>query len=298
MNDLEENVEVSDICDSASAGGPTDMKHRILRSTALLPAMFTISNGLLGFAAIHYATKDGLADTTMSNLVFASWLLVAAMVCDMLDGRLARMTRRTSDFGGQLDSLCDIISFGVAPAIIMQRMVVFALRGMRDDIAFIPAERIALMVAGVYVACTTLRLARFNVENEPDESAHMNFSGMPSPAAAANIIALVLLAGRAIEKNWLGGNWVFILSSVVLPIITLTTALLMVGRVRYPHLVNQYIRGKKPFSYLVKLVVVVLALLIEPIVTAALATVGYTLLGLVQALIDRFHKGRPRLAKQ
>ncbi|NLW87341.1 MAG: CDP-diacylglycerol--serine O-phosphatidyltransferase [Planctomycetes bacterium] len=263
------------------------MKQRILRSTALLPALFTVSNGLLGFASIHYTTKGGLGETDASNLVIAAWMLVGAMICDMLDGRLARMTRRTSDFGAQLDSLCDVISFGVAPAIMMQRLVVLTMRGMRDEVAFIPAERIALMIAGAYVACAALRLARFNVENEPDESAHLWFRGMPSPAAAANIIGLVLLVGRALERQWLPDGWIFLIASIVVPLVTLAVAFLMVSRIKYPHLVNQYIRGKKPFSYLVKLVIVVLAVLIEPIVTAAIAAVGYTLLGLTKYVVQR-----------
>ena len=81
------------------------MRRRILRSTALLPALFTVSNGLCGFASIHFATKDGLGALDAAqmanlpaNLYIAGWLIVVAMVCDMLDGSLARLARRTSDF--------------------------------------------------------------------------------------------------------------------------------------------------------------------------------------------------------
>ena len=141
-------------------------QRRILKTTAVLPSLFTISNGLLGFAA---------------------------MICDMLDGRLARLTRRTSDFGGQLDSLCDVISFGVAPAVLMLRTVMGAVHGQVGKVAFLAPlsdvgiERILWCAAGVYVAGAALRLARFNVENEPDESAHMLFRGLPSPGAAAAV---------------------------------------------------------------------------------------------------------------
>ena len=107
---------------------PGPRRTRILRGIAALPSMVTLGNGIAGFAAIHFATKPlpaALMDPAHSaaagawltqNMVLAAWLVFVAMVFDALDGRLARMTRRTSDFGGQLDSLCDAISFGVAPA--------------------------------------------------------------------------------------------------------------------------------------------------------------------------------------
>ncbi len=106
---------------------PRRHRRRKLRATAVLPASFTLLNGLFGFAAIHYAVKHplgvGFAEPqVLANLQIAAWLLFAAMFCDMLDGRVARMTHVTSDFGGQLDSMCDIISFGVAPAMQTRRV--------------------------------------------------------------------------------------------------------------------------------------------------------------------------------
>jgi len=258
-------------------------RRRILRSTAVLPGFFTLLNGLLGFGSIHFATKDALGQGNMQNLSVAGWLIFAAMVCDMLDGRLARMTRRTSDFGGQLDSLCDVVSFGVAPAVLMLRVVVMALRGRM--VGFLPAglavERVIWCVAAVYVACTTLRLARFNVENEPGESGHMDFRGLPAPGAAAAVAALVLLFGHlsGIDVGWGSSAWLLGTVGVTLPVVTLVTALLMVSRFRYPHLVNQYIRGRRPFSYLVKLVVILLAGMVDPFVTAAVVTIVYVLSG-------------------
>ena len=285
------------------------VRRRILRSTAVLPSLLTISNGLAGFGAIHFATKEAVDfDARLANLAVAAWLIFVAMVCDMLDGRVARMTRLTSDFGGQLDSLCDVISFGVAPALMMLRAIVAALR----QISFVPhgiaIERAAWCVAAVYMACAALRLARFNVENEPDEAAHMSFKGLPSPGAAAAVAGLILLFERLVHKEgggwltsswlsgsagWLSGPWTMGLISIVLTVVTLALGLLMVSRVTYSHLVNQYMRGKKPFSYLVKLVFVVLAALIEPFVTLALVTVGYAASGPINAVLGRL---RPRKA--
>lgn len=287
-------------------------RRRILKTTAVLPSLFTISNGLLGFAAIHLATREAVgAEPTM--IATAAWLLFAAMVCDMLDGRLARMTRRTSDFGGQLDSLCDVISFGLAPAVLTIRAVLGAVHGEVGKVAFLAKlsdvgiERMLWCVAGVYVAGAAMRLARFNVENEPDESAHMSFRGLPSPGAAAGVATLVLLFEHL--KNVDTGGWVFgpwILSfnehlplrmaaavSLILPLMTLATGLLMVSRFKYPHLVNHYIRGKRPIGYLVKIIVVVLvAAVLEPFVALAAAAMFYCLAPPATAAFRRLRRLR------
>jgi CDP-diacylglycerol--serine O-phosphatidyltransferase len=266
-------------------------RHRILQATAILPSLATIFNGLSGFGAIHFATKDKLGEATPENLLIAAGLVFAAMLFDMLDGRLARMTRRTSDFGAQLDSLCDAISFGVTPAVIMLHTVITILHNdpLKENLAL---ERVIWCVAAVYVACATLRLARFNVENEPDESAHMNFHGLPSPGAAAAVVSLVILYAWMEFNHPLAGAWQFLTAAGVLSGITLLAALLMVSRFRYPHVVNQYIRGKRSFAYLVKLVIVVIAACIAPVVTIAAVTVGFALSGPIGAIWRLWHPGK------
>ena len=269
------------------------MRRRILRSTALLPALFTISNGLCGFASIHFATKDPIGAAQIQNLSLACWLIFAAMVCDMLDGSLARLTRKTSDFGGQLDSLSDVISFGVAPAMLMARTVLLVLRGEPET--YVAVERTVLCVAGAYMACAALRLARFNVENEPDEASHMSFSGLPSPGAAAAVVAPVLLLTWHVTNGLkLAANgWLFYAVSVGLPALTLGTALLMVSRVRYPHVVNQYVRGKRPFNYLVKFVIVALAATLYPLETIAALAVAFALWGPIRVAFKALWGRRP-----
>jgi CDP-diacylglycerol--serine O-phosphatidyltransferase len=266
-----------------------NVRARILRSTAVLPAAFTLLNGLAGFAAIHFAAKDGLGAEldagNLAHLKIAAGLIFAAMFCDMLDGRLARMTRTTSDFGAQLDSLCDIISFGVAPAVLSLRSAVSILRSQFE--MYLPVERTVWCIAAVYVACATLRLARFNVETEQDESAHMDFRGLPSPGAAAALAAVVLMFISLTERNlaWLPGRDLLVGMSITLPVLTLVSALLMVTRFRYPHLVNQYIRGRRPFGYLLKLLLLFLAALtIGPYIVLAGAILFYILSGPARAV--------------
>ena len=109
-----------------------------------------------------------------------------------------------------------------------------------------------MAVAG-YLSCAAIRLARFNVENEEDESAHMSFIGLPTPGAAGVIVSLVIL-----HQDKLPGLNLIIYA---LPFCALGAAALMVSRIRYPHILNQYLRGKKPFSYLIR-VLLLLAFLI------------------------------------
>lgn len=302
----------------AEGGGRDDGKRRVLLrrlrrrprtgrrtlvSTAALPAMFTILNGLAGFASIHFATKDALGEAGLANLKNAAWLIFGAMVFDMLDGRVARMTRRTSDFGGQLDSLCDMISFGVAPAMLMLRTVMMVLRGHVERVEVLSGalsgglvvERAVWCFAGAYVACAALRLARFNVESDPDESAHMEFRGLPSPGAAAAVAAMVLLFVRLapLDEGWRSSTWILMTVSITLPFLALLTALLMVSRFRYPHLVNKYIRSKTPFSFLVKLAIILPAAILYSFITAAVATMGYALCGPLRACWNKLRRKRP-----
>ncbi len=268
-------------------------RRRRLTSTAALPALCTVLNGLAGFASIHFATKDALGEANLMNLALGAWLIFVAMVFDMLDGRIARITRRTSDFGGQLDSLCDVISFGVAPAVLMLRTVtmVFRWHVQRVDLLSggLNAERLIWCAAAAYVACAVLRLARFNVENDPDESAHMVFRGLPAPGAAAAVAAMVLLFVRLapLEEGWRANPWILAAVSITLPVYTLAAALLMVTRLAYPHLINQYFRKKRTFGFVVALVVMLVAAMADLAITAAAVTLAYALSGPCRAAILR-----------
>jgi len=175
----------------------------------------------------------------------AGWLLGLAMVFDALDGRVARMSHQTTEFGGQLDSLSDAISFGVAPAF-MSKVLVEIRYPQLDD-------KITLLVGAIYVVCTVLRLARYNVEHESQVSALDYFRGLPSPGAAGVIASLCLVAsGFAAEGIDTG------LVILVLPILTFSCAVLMISRFHYVHVMNRFMRDRKPFTTLVVIVFVLL----------------------------------------
>jgi CDP-diacylglycerol--serine O-phosphatidyltransferase len=221
-----------------------------LKYVTILPSLVTILNGVCGFAAIILVSKNAFA--------MAGYMILLAMIADMLDGRLARMSQSTSSFGGQLDSLCDIISFGVAPAFLMLRILEYKF-GFDESNSPIEnfLQRFIWLAAAAYASCAAIRLARFNVENEEDESAHMSFIGLPTPAAAGVIVSLVILhqeiilpelSTRSTRVYLLCGDAIV----YALPFSLLAVAALMVSRIRYPHILNQYLKGKKPFAHLMR----------------------------------------------
>jgi len=221
-----------------------------LRTIALLPSMITLANGICGFAAIGLVAKGS------QYYALAGYMIFYAMIADALDGRVARMSKTTSSFGGQLDSLCDALSFGAAPAFLMLNLMLTHHRAIVGEAEMFLGdlfERFIWVAAIAYLSCALIRLARFNVENEEDESAHMSFVGLPSPAAAGVVASLVMfyqhvLTDPASDTAFFKAiQWVILYS---LPLITLGCAFLMVSRIRYPHLFNQFFKGRKPIAYL------------------------------------------------
>ena len=253
---------------------PLTQNMRQIRAIAVLPTLFTLGNLVCGFFAIVVAAriaKPGdlvagpapriesvwpyidIADPT-HNLMLCGMLIFLAMLFDMFDGQVARLTRTTSDFGGQLDSLCDVVSFGVAPAFLLVKMCP----------QFTSLHREAVWsIAALFACCAALRLARYNVETDETDD-HGWFAGLPTPAAAAVVASFAILsytlrneANFEVEVYNSFDWWM----QRLLPLFVAGVALLMVSRVPYPHLVTQLLRGKRSFSHVVTIVVTVIALL-------------------------------------
>jgi CDP-diacylglycerol--serine O-phosphatidyltransferase len=274
MNDLNESEPIRPVnqrptklrTEAAKESFLRRMRRQRLKYITILPSLVTIINGACGFAAISFASQAAVSPTgefsyhrlVVPYFAMAGYMILLAMVADMLDGRLARMSQSTSSFGGQLDSLCDIISFGVAPAFLMLKILEHDLAGLTGVhpviISFL--ERFIWLAAAAYISCAAIRLARFNVENEEDESAHMSFVGLPTPGAAGVIVSLVIfhqetvpdIAEHSPQACLVLGETILYL----LPVLALWLAVLMVSRIRYSHVINQYIRGKKPFAHLIR----------------------------------------------
>jgi len=220
------------------------VRRQRVRHITVLPSLITILNGVFGFTAIVFASKGAEAAAgRFSYFAMAGYTVLLAMFADMLDGRLARMSQSTSSFGGQLDSLCDLISFGVAPAFIMLKLLETKLE-LTTVLSGGLLHRFIWLAALAYISCAAIRLARFNVENDANEAAHMSFIGLPSPAAAGVIISLVIFHQEQVPN--------FDLLVYVMPFVSLGVSILMVSRIRYPHILNLYLKGKKPLGYLVR----------------------------------------------
>ena len=228
----------------AKEGLLRQVRKQRLKYITVLPSLVTILNGVCGFIAIILASQGiELGFREFSHFAMAGYMILLAMIADMLDGRLARMSKNTSSFGGQLDSLCDIISFGVAPAFLMLKVLEYKLESAGFAGEGI-VQRFVWVAAAAYISCAAIRLARFNVENEEDESAHMSFTGLPTPAAAGVVVSIVIFHQEAMPN----------VDAVIylLPALAIGVSALMVSRIRYPHILNQYIRGKKPFAYFIR----------------------------------------------
>jgi len=225
-----------------------------VKKIAIIPTLFTLGNAVCGFASIAFASKMiGRPEDAKVYFAASAWFIFAAMVFDMLDGYLARLSKTASEFGGQLDSLCDAISFGAAPAFLMLRLAQdWELPLMRQAMA---------VIAALYMVCAILRLARFNLQNTPDPASHKRFKGLPSPGAAGCIASLALLRSES-ACDWAGLDPAMLhnLVKVWAPLGGLAVALLMVSRVSFPHMTKQLLRGRQHFSYLVRVVLAVFLL--------------------------------------
>lgn len=228
-----------------------------MKKIAVLPTLLTLGNGICGLAAIVFASNivpENPSPHDNANFAFAGWLIVLAMFFDMLDGYVARLTKTASDFGGELDSLCDVVSFGVAPAFLLLKL----------GPAWDPIGYHALAgIAAFYFSMTAVRLARFNVENDPDPAAHKRFKGLPSPGAAGCIAALAILRGgfpaplvARLSSVDLASMREVVIQSIAFaaPIVAFVVAVLMVSTVPYPHATGKILTGRKHFGHLIQVI--------------------------------------------
>jgi CDP-diacylglycerol--serine O-phosphatidyltransferase len=208
-----------------------------------LPTWVTLGNGACGVLAIiqigiGLALQEGEDLHTARHFHMAAWLVLAGMAFDGLDGFVARALRKTSPYGAILDSLCDLLSFGVAPA-----FLVFAIAWRPELLAQRWHERLLLATAVTYALCALVRLARFTSNTAPDEDSHRTFRGLPSPAAAGVVVGSILISRLlSMEQVSPAGGWF----RTTLLAVTTISALLMVSTIPYPHLINRYLKKARP----------------------------------------------------
>ncbi len=232
----------------------------------ILPNTLTLCGMFLGFFSILASFKG--------NYLHAAWAILLANIFDGLDGWVARLTHSTTRFGIELDSLSDLIAFGVAPAVMLYRW------------ALIPFGRIGWAAAFLFVACGALRLARYNVQMGSTES--KSFTGMPIPGAATIVATLVIFYhetwGTMSAKNY------FIL------IFTFFLAVLMVSTLRYHGLKELDFSKRKPFWFLVAIVIALAIIVTHPPIALFIFAMIYLISGIIENIVLHYRK-RKQISK-
>jgi CDP-diacylglycerol---serine O-phosphatidyltransferase len=220
------------------------------RGVFLVPATITSLGLLAGFYSLTSSINE--------HFELAAFLIAVAFVCDGLDGRVARASRTSSQFGIEYDSLSDVVAFGVAPAALAYS---WALR---------PLGAIAIVVSGLYVVCAALRLARFNVQTGTADK--RRFTGLPVPGAAA------MLAGVVLAYSYFELNLPRTLCAVMAPL-TLALAGLMISRVPYPSFKGLDLRKRAQIELMAGVLVVAAMLFAMPQFTWFFIATAYVLSG-------------------
>ncbi|MGH9367647.1 MAG: CDP-diacylglycerol--serine O-phosphatidyltransferase [Thermoanaerobaculia bacterium] len=207
-------------------------RERLSRGLFVLPTLFTVGNLFCGYLSI-WASIRGTFEA-------AAGLIIGASVLDALDGRIARLTNSTSAFGEEYDSLADLVSFGVAPAVLAYAW------GLADF------RRMGWLASFLFVVCGSMRLARFNIQAKVVDKRY--FVGLPIPAAAATISTLVLATpDRLVSRLWMGG----------LLVLTVVVSYLMISTVRYRSFKDLDLRRRRPAWIL-------------PVIAAAFVVIGFS----------------------
>ena len=218
----------------------------------ILPNLFTASSIFVGVISIVEASKG--------HFILASWLILLALIFDGLDGRIARMTNTTSQFGVEFDSLADIISFGIAPAMLLYFFVGYEF------------GRFGILVSALYVIFGAIRLARFNISTAKTDP--NVFIGLPIPTAAVFVSMWILLFNKYTLQNY----------SIVLLFLALGVAILMVSNFRYPSFKKVQLDKPLVFKTMIILVLIASLLYLYSAEGFAIVILGYTLYGPIRAL--------------
>jgi CDP-diacylglycerol--serine O-phosphatidyltransferase len=234
-----------------------------------LPNLLTAGNLACGFFALTWIFKYQQGED-FEPINTAIRLILAAFAFDLFDGRLARLAHKESRFGREFDSLADIVSFGVAPAFLIYRIVLQEFES-------------GWVVAAIYLVCGGIRLARFNVQSlRPGSSDGREFVGFPIPSAAALVVSVTMLIMWMVGHERTLGNLRF-----VLPILMLLLSGLMVSNVRYPTF--KYVDWTRARSVAVFATVVIVGLLLAKYfqITLALLFIAYLLYGLARPWVSK-----------
>jgi len=253
-------------------------REELKKGIYIIPSMFTCGNMAFGLLSV-IASING-------HFIPAAWFLIGALCCDILDGRIARMTKTTSMFGMELDSLSDLVSFGIAPAMMMYELVLDRM------------GRIGIAIAVLYVLCCALRLARFNVLAHSGE-VHKHFVGLPTPASAGVIISFVLSYQLLVPEGYsLNFKTIHRLMDLmptffkIMPIVIVVLSFLMVSNIPYLSFKKLKLSKIHTIELMAVLIVLIILIVIFPQNTIFIIFTIYALSGLLIYVPSLFFKKR------
>ncbi len=253
------------------------MRHGV----SLLPTFFTVGNIICGYYALVAAMRGGAA-----NFDAAAKAIGIAIVLDGLDGRVARLTGASSPFGKELDSLADVISFGLAPAFLAYSWGIFNLEGQGDF--FRRLAQWGGVVTFAFLMCGAWRLARFNIQatDAPGHVPLRHFVGLPIPAAAGMIAALVHFRKSPLTEWPWAIAWLVLVAGL---------ALLMVSTLRYYSFKDIDLRRRRSSVVVIPLAVLAVLIVTNSEIVLPLLAIGYVLSGII-AKISGWIRRRPPAA--
>jgi len=264
-------------------------RRRPRRGMYVLPSLFTAGNMAMGYYAILQTIQGSVTD--WEHFDRAALAIAFAVVFDGMDGMIARMTNTASDFGRELDSLADTITFGVAPSLLAYRWGVLMLPTSVHAHFTQQVMQLGGFACFLFLLCNASRLARFNVTlnpvpRNPGRPGRKYFVGMPTPAGAGVIVAVIHCCKTPIDEIWISLIWIALI---------LFTAFLMISRWRFWSAKELNFGGQKPFRLLALLAVVVILVVAFNDYSLIVLTLAYLLSGVLARLAYSWNRrgGRP-----
>ncbi|MFN0204860.1 MAG: CDP-alcohol phosphatidyltransferase family protein [Planctomycetota bacterium] len=266
-----------------------------MKKVWVLPTLLTVANGFFGFLAIAKCIDAmrlgaGRSAEFADKMEYACFCVILSLICDSLDGWVARRLKTSTEFGAQLDSLCDGVTFGIVPGILFKTFIEYELGEPPVMLA-----RYYLAAGVCFALCALLRLARFNVENSKGHEDHKAFRGLPSPGAAIVVIAAILFY---YDERWVSLPWLRDIAPGVkagllgvMPFMMFALGALMVSRIAYPHFASALLTRKLTVARVAQIVVFIALFALEPRLIMFIGSVLFGFYGPVLSIIKRI-RGR------
>jgi CDP-diacylglycerol--serine O-phosphatidyltransferase len=267
-------------------------KGRLHGGFYVLPSLFTVGTLVCGYLSIlatlrgSTALLSGDLTTDAGRLAFdsAAKFIGWAWVFDSFDGRIARLTNSTSDFGREFDSLADVIAFGLAPAVLAFS---WGIRPVEPTVGPLWGQHLAsvgLIVSFSFVICGAARLARFNIQSARPSTDRKHFVGLPIPAAAGVVAAIVHCRKDAIQDWNYAAGWLVLIALL---------AFLMVSRLRYPSFKHIDLRRARPYAAIILIGLAIYLVYAYSEYVLLLVSVGYMMSGPLTRLLTHRHPPPP-----